>query len=178
MLDGKDSSGAPLGISPDDELCAALRRFSLERDRLMSLTARNTGISIAELNAMDALEAAGGEITPGELAARLSLSSGAVTALGDRLERAGWIARVPHPTDRRSVLMRLTRKAVQEGRRLLGAFSAEADAMAGEYAGADRRVVLRFLTAAAELAADQADRAASSSPGSVTGARHVKRSQT
>jgi DNA-binding MarR family transcriptional regulator len=51
---------------------------------------------------------ADGPQTPTELAAKLSLTTGAMTTLLDRLQGAGYIARHPHPTDRRSVVVELT----------------------------------------------------------------------
>jgi DNA-binding MarR family transcriptional regulator len=49
-----------------------------------------------------------GELTPGELSERLQLSSGGVSALVGRLERAGHVARRTHPRDKRRALLRLT----------------------------------------------------------------------
>src|SRR5205823_14478687 len=46
---------------------------------------------------------AGGQVGAGELAAMSGLSSGAVTGVIDRLERAGYVRRVPDPADRRRV---------------------------------------------------------------------------
>jgi DNA-binding MarR family transcriptional regulator len=45
---------------------------------------------------------------PTMLAQQLRFSSGATTALVDRLEAAGYLARAPHPDDRRSSLLVLT----------------------------------------------------------------------
>lgn len=50
--------------------------------------------------------------TPGcrvqELADGLGLSVGGASKSADRLERRGWLRRVAHPTDRRSLLLELT----------------------------------------------------------------------
>jgi DNA-binding MarR family transcriptional regulator len=46
--------------------------------------------------------------SPGELAAQLELSSGAMTTRLDNLERAGLVRRLPDPSDRRGVLVELT----------------------------------------------------------------------
>jgi DNA-binding MarR family transcriptional regulator len=46
--------------------------------------------------------------TPGDLAADLELSSGAMTNRLDRLEKAGYIERLPDPSDRRGVRVQLT----------------------------------------------------------------------
>lgn len=46
--------------------------------------------------------------TPGKLARRQGLSTGAMTNRIDRLERAGLVRRLPDPDDRRSTLVELT----------------------------------------------------------------------
>lgn len=48
------------------------------------------------------------ELTPTELAKHRMMTSGGMTAALDRLERKGFIIRVPNPTDRRGSLVRLT----------------------------------------------------------------------
>ena len=54
----------------------------------------------------------------------MELTSGAVTALIDRLERAGWVSRVPNPGDRRSVLLELSPTARAAGAEQLGSYEA------------------------------------------------------
>jgi DNA-binding MarR family transcriptional regulator len=46
--------------------------------------------------------------SPGDLAADLELSSGAMTSRLDRLEQSGFIRRLPDPEDRRGVVVELT----------------------------------------------------------------------
>jgi DNA-binding MarR family transcriptional regulator len=55
--------------------------------------------------------------TPTELAAAVMRSSGGMTRILDRMERQGLIERLPHPEDRRGLLVGLT----PEGRRVYGA---------------------------------------------------------
>ncbi|HMO56577.1 MAG TPA: MarR family transcriptional regulator [Roseiflexaceae bacterium] len=52
-------------------------------------------------------------LTPTGLFTELMLSSGAMTNRLDRLEQAGWIARIPDPTDRRGVLVELTPQGIE-----------------------------------------------------------------
>lgn len=47
-------------------------------------------------------------LSPGQLAANLGLSSGAMTNRLDRLESAGLLRRLPDPSDRRALLVELT----------------------------------------------------------------------
>lgn len=48
--------------------------------------------------------------TAGRLAAETGLTTGAITGIVDRLERAGYVRREPNPKDRRSVLIRPLRQ--------------------------------------------------------------------
>ena len=48
------------------------------------------------------------QLTPGALATSMMISTGGTTARLDRLEKAGLVERLPSPTDRRGVLVRLT----------------------------------------------------------------------
>lgn len=50
---------------------------------------------------------AAGSLTAGRIAAAMAITTGAVTGLIDRLERAGWVQRTRHETDRRQVLIEL-----------------------------------------------------------------------
>ncbi len=47
-----------------------------------------------------------GPLTAGRLAELSGLTTGAITGVVDRLERAGYVRRERHPTDRRSVIVR------------------------------------------------------------------------
>src|SRR5215469_17495425 len=93
-------------VEPGD-LSGSLQRFGLERDRMRAALARRARISETDLDALEHLEA-DGPLTQRDLGERLSLTSGAVTMLVDRLERAGWVHRRPHPTDRRYILVALS----------------------------------------------------------------------
>ena len=52
-------------------------------------------------------------MTPTELMRSVMLSSGAMTNRIDRLEKLGFVERCPEPTDRRSLLVKLTDKGLQ-----------------------------------------------------------------
>jgi DNA-binding MarR family transcriptional regulator len=71
-----------------DGLAGTLQWFGLQRDRMRAALARQAGISLTSLDALEHLEA-DGPLTQRDLGARLSLTSGAVTMLVDRLETAG-----------------------------------------------------------------------------------------
>src|SRR5438552_15579379 len=67
--------------------------------------ARRLGMTAAERKCAG-LIAEWGETTPTQLAEATGLTTGAITGIVDRLERAGYAKREPNPKDRRSVLIR------------------------------------------------------------------------
>ncbi|MQA95302.1 MAG: MarR family transcriptional regulator [Streptosporangiales bacterium] len=66
--------------------------------------ARRLGLSAADHKALGVISR-GGPLPAGALADRLGMRASAVTALVDRLERAGYVTRAPDPADRRRVLI-------------------------------------------------------------------------
>lgn len=54
------------------------------------------------------LDAAEGQLTMGDLSARLMVTNGNVTGLVSAMERDGLLLRRPHPTDGRSMLIEMT----------------------------------------------------------------------
>ena len=137
---------------PAGDLAGSLQRFGLQRDRMRAVLARRARISATDLDALEHLEA-DGPLTQRELGERLSLTSGAVTMLVDRLERAGWAHRRPHPGDRRYVLIELSPRAAADAPEGLAAYHARVRALAAEVPAGQREAVAAFLAAAADAAA-------------------------
>ena len=134
----------------------ALRNFGLENDRLDAVVAHLLDAPQAEFKAMDHLQAQG-QLTPSQLADRLALTSGAVTALLDRLERLGWCTRRRHSSDRRSVVIEPVLGESQEGLRAYAPYADAIDAAAGRLTKGERNALLRFLDEASEIAHARAD---------------------
>ena len=139
-------------MSPEpDVITVALQRFGLERDRMRAALVSQAGISGTDLDALEHLEA-DGPLTQRQLGERLAFTSGAITMLVDRLEKAGWVRRVPHPRDRRSVLVELTPEAIARSPAALADFHARIRMIASEIPAEHREAVRGFLAAAADAA--------------------------
>jgi len=136
-------------------MAASLQRFGLERDRMRAALASGAGISATDLDALEHLEA-DGPLTQRQLGERLSLTSGAITMLVDRLERAGWVRRRPHPSDRRYVLVELSEQVPERTPAGLAAYHARIRAIAGKVPAEHRDAVRSFLQAAADAASSAA----------------------
>lgn len=92
-----------------------LERFSwLGRDSSMvtvmfhARVAEQLGLSATDHKCLDLAARGGQPMTAGRIAELSGLSTGAVTGVIDRLERAGYVRRVRDPHDRRKVLVEVT----------------------------------------------------------------------
>jgi hypothetical protein len=79
------------------------------------------------------------------LAELTGLSTGAITGVIDRLERAGFLEREHDPQDRRRVLLRLTRTRAPELQALFAPLGKRMRAICEDFTIAELAVVLRFM---------------------------------
>jgi DNA-binding MarR family transcriptional regulator len=89
-------------------LVRTAHRLLAEIDRRRR-TAADLSASASEILAI--VEGAGEPLPPHVIADRLLVTSGTMTSLLDTLERRALIRRVPHPTDRRKLLIDITDEA-------------------------------------------------------------------
>jgi DNA-binding MarR family transcriptional regulator len=131
-------------------------------DRFEDAAAAYVGVNRTAMRCMDVLDQAG-QLTPGEIAVQTGLTSGAVTAMLDRLERVGLVQRRPDPSDRRRVLVRLTDKSRQFTSEIYGPLAGEITEFE-RYSDDQLRLIADFLrlgTAALKRHADRVERQAS-----------------
>ncbi|GAA1690325.1 MarR family winged helix-turn-helix transcriptional regulator [Fodinicola feengrottensis] len=86
------------------ELVAALPGWQVPLAQLNGLIADRMGVTTSDLQCLYAL-AHDGPATASVLAKRVNLTSGSASRMVDRLEAAGYLRRVPDPTDRRRILI-------------------------------------------------------------------------
>jgi DNA-binding MarR family transcriptional regulator len=134
---------------------ASLARKSLADSRQRAAAATLLKLSETDVLAMQHLAWAGA-LTPSELASRLRLTSGGVTALIHRLGRAGNVTRGPHPADRRSSLVRLSEEGRGRAADLYAPLVHELDEAVAALDDEEREVVARFLARVAVLGENHA----------------------
>lgn len=98
------------------------------------------------LNLLDLL----GPMTPGALARSSGLSSGGVTVVLDRLERAGYIRRSSNPSDRRSVYVGLVPARQKKVTASYETVHRQLHAILATFSDQELQVLLRFFSAASE----------------------------
>lgn len=90
--------------------------------------------------------ARGEQVKPVDVAKYLGISSAATTSLIDRLEQSGYLRRVPHPTDRRSMLLEPTKHSDEEVRATLSAMHERMHQVAADTSPEAAQAVVDFLT--------------------------------
>lgn len=99
-------SGEDVG---DDDHVADLRALLLASQRFRQAIADRFDLGVREVVVLGHLAGADGGLTPSQIAQRMLIGSGTLTAVLDRLAAGGYARRLPNPQDRRSSLVQLTR---------------------------------------------------------------------
>src|SRR5580658_3371002 len=94
-----------------------------------------------------------GPMTAGALAEATRLTSGAITGVIDRLERAGFARRERDPSDRRKVLVRLAPSALARSAPYFAPMERAMRAALAGYADRDLALLLDFLTKSRDVSA-------------------------
>ena len=89
-----------------------VRRMGAQSVILSEVMAKRFGLHTTDLECLDLIFLRK-DPTAGELAKATGLTSGAVTALIDRLQNAGYVERVADPSDRRRVHVRIKPDAIK-----------------------------------------------------------------
>jgi DNA-binding MarR family transcriptional regulator len=135
-------------IGMRDELVRLLQDYAGEAERLGQVFADRNGMHPTDLHALLAVmqgAAAGAPLTPGRLGEQLGLSSGATTAVIDRLERASHVHRLRDGRDRRRVTLHHGAAAAALGAAFFGPLGTRMDAMLESYSEEELVAVRRFL---------------------------------
>ena len=106
-----EAGGAPRFV--DDYLPALLAQASQLSSSEFHEVARKHGFSVSEWRVMASL-AGGVAISIGQLAQVTVTKQPTVTRLLDRMEARGQVERLPHDSDRRITLVRITREGVAD----------------------------------------------------------------
>lgn len=140
-----------------EELSDAGRELSTVTVLMHTLFARKFGLNATDWKCGDLLDRHG-RLTAGELAVRTGLTTGAVTTIIDRLEKAGMARRMRDPDDRRKVVVTTVPGRKEE---VMAAFSPFFEAwgtVLGEYSESELKTVLKFQRRVVQAMTDVIDK--------------------
>ncbi|MFF7640299.1 MarR family transcriptional regulator [Streptomyces canus] len=145
--DARSESGTDGAPTDLHAFAVRLRRMNGEINRLVQGFAGDHGLHATDIQALAAIMDAEEPMTPGGLRRHLGLTSGAVTACVDRLERAGHIRRVRESADRRVVHLHYEPDARAAARSYFRPLAGATEAARSRFDEQELAVVVRFLEA-------------------------------
>jgi DNA-binding MarR family transcriptional regulator len=141
-----------------DELVREFRESTNQDSAFDNLAAERLAVNDTDLHCLNTIENAGG-LTAGELARQVGLTTGAVTGVIDRLERAGFARRVPDPDDRRRVKVEVTPKFYARADKIWGPMAADWSAeLSGEFSAGELELIVAFLRKTNEISGRHLER--------------------
>jgi DNA-binding MarR family transcriptional regulator len=147
-----------------ERLIAAFRASGNQDGAFDNLAAERLGINQTDLHCLNAIENAGG-LTAGQLAAAVGVTTGAVTGVVDRLERARFARRVPDPEDRRRVKIEVTPEFYARAGEIWGPLAAEwEEALGSRFTAAELARIVDFLELSVAIGERHLERLAKIAP--------------
>ncbi len=138
------------------ELSDAVRRDQRATVAVNEAANHVLGINGTDGRCLDIL-AQHGSLSAGELALQAQLTTGGLTAVIDRLERAGYARRSADPSDRRRVLVEITDRARELSWELFGPLAAASGPLLEHYSDAQLQMLAEFHRIAAGMQERHAD---------------------
>ena len=127
-----------------EAVLADLRALAAEIDRLDRLAADRYGLNRTDLHSLE-IVGRGGGLTPTELAQALGFTTGGVTTVIDRLERAGYVRRRSDPRDRRRVVVEATELTAERDAEVFGQLIRSTEHVAAACTDSELAVIRDFL---------------------------------
>ncbi len=139
------------------EIGERMRVMQVATDLFDDAVAEQLGINRTDLRVLDVLERLG-PLTPSRLAELNHLSRPAMTAVIDRLQRAGYARRIADPSDRRQLLVEITPGARRRAMEIYGPFVERSQRQFRGYTANELEAVSRFLEDAIGVTEAQLER--------------------
>ncbi len=128
-----------------------VRRMTAQSVLISQAVSERFGLSSSDLECLDLALLSGGA-TAGEFARATGLTTGAITGVIDRLERAGYVRREKDPSDRRKVVVRARSGMTRRIAPLYDSLQREMSALWSRYGDGELDLILDFLTRSCDLA--------------------------
>jgi len=126
-------------------LVTHIRHFIAATILFNQKVADRCGLHLTDMQCINLLDLLG-PVTPGVLARYTGLTTGGVTVMLDRLEKAQMVKREPNPSDRRSVLIRINAAKLKKINTLYSGINEQFAALLEETPESELRSVVNFFS--------------------------------
>jgi DNA-binding MarR family transcriptional regulator len=142
---------------------ASLRALGEAMDRLDEVAAKRYGLNRTDMRALDIVGRTG-PIAPTDLARQLGFTTGGVTTVIDRLEKAGYALRRPDQKDRRRLVIEITEATKRQDQAVFAKLQRLTAEMTDRYAAKELSTIKDFLDNSRAVTATYAEELARGTP--------------
>jgi DNA-binding MarR family transcriptional regulator len=108
------------------------------------LVAERIGLSVTDFKCFD-IASRIGPVTAGQLSEYTGLTTGAITGVIDRLEKAGFVTRQQDPNDRRKVMIAAVADRMPDSGKLFQSLAQSMSALISSYSAENAEMLLEFM---------------------------------
>lgn len=127
-----------------EKVILGARQYGISNVLFRNKVGEQLGVNVTDMECLGLLFHKG-VATPSELARQTGLSSGATTAMLDRLQKSGLIERRPNPDDRRGTLIVLLKSGVEKVSPLFASARQAQQELVSGYTEAELKVLADFF---------------------------------
>ena len=124
-------------------------------DRLDDVACRIYGLNRTDMRALEIVSRAG-PIAPTDLARLMGFTTGGITTVIDRLEKAGYVLRRAAGADRRRIVVEVTEATVIKDQEVFVGLFETTGRFVGSFKQTELAAILRFLTGVRDVTAEYA----------------------
>ena len=128
----------------------AIRGWQTDQDIFDDAAATYAGLNRTDFRCLDIIDREG-PLTAGELAAASRLTSGAITAVLDRLEARGFVHRIRDAADRRRVVVQAAPNLMEQGAAIYGPIAVEGLRQIQAYSDDELALIVEFMERGREM---------------------------
>jgi len=122
---------------------------------LHAAVAERLGLNITDHKALDFACRGGGAVTAGELAELTGLTTGAITGVIDRLEKAGFARRERDPNDRKHIIIHPIPSHTQKINHLFKSLTQTMTKLCSQYTDRDLTLMIEFFDQVTHLVQEE-----------------------
>ena len=127
-----------------EQVILGARQYGISTVLFRNLVGEHLGVNVTDMECLGLLFFKG-VATPSELASYTGLTSGATTAMLDRLEAGGLIERRPNPEDRRGTLIHLLKSGAEKVAPWFASARQAQNALVSSYSENELQIIADFF---------------------------------